>query len=111
MAKDIPCQGKHREFGNFAKTQGIWFAQVLNYLILKVKDFSMFAAKISNFFLSWISRPSQFCVSKNNKSRKLAQGKSVVGQGKHREIEKCNLSGYSDCLAVLFRQSRNTSFK
>ena len=23
MAKEIPCQGKHREFGNFAKTQGI----------------------------------------------------------------------------------------
>ena len=23
MAKNIPCQGKHREFGNFVKTQGI----------------------------------------------------------------------------------------
>ena len=23
MAKKIPCQGKHREFGNFVKTQGI----------------------------------------------------------------------------------------
>ena len=23
MAKIIPCQGKHREFGNFVKTQGI----------------------------------------------------------------------------------------
>ena len=22
MAENIPCQGKHREFGNFAKTQG-----------------------------------------------------------------------------------------
>ena len=32
MAKEIPCQGKHREFGNFAKTQGIWFAQVVNSL-------------------------------------------------------------------------------
>ena len=31
-----PCQGKHREFGNFAKTQGISFAQVVNSLILKV---------------------------------------------------------------------------
>ena len=28
MAKSIPYQGKHREFGNFAKTKGIWFAQV-----------------------------------------------------------------------------------
>ena len=26
MAQKIPYQGKHREFGNFAKTQGIWFA-------------------------------------------------------------------------------------
>ena len=23
VVKIIPCQGKHREFGNFAKTQGI----------------------------------------------------------------------------------------
>ena len=28
--KKNPCQGKHREFGNFAKTQGILFAQVLD---------------------------------------------------------------------------------
>ena len=30
-----PCQGKHREFGNFAKNtgeaQGIWFAQVVKF--------------------------------------------------------------------------------
>ena len=47
MAKKNPCQGKHREFGNFAKTQGIRFAQVVNYLILKLKDILKFAAKIS----------------------------------------------------------------
>ena len=35
MAKKIPCQGKHREFGNFAKTQGILLAQVVNFLILQ----------------------------------------------------------------------------
>ena len=39
--KKNPCQRKHREFGNFAKTQGIWFAQVVNSLILKVKDISI----------------------------------------------------------------------
>ena len=50
MAKRIPCQGKHRDFGNFAKTQGIWFAQVVNSLILKVKDITEFAAEISKFF-------------------------------------------------------------
>ena len=29
------------------KTQGIWFAQVVNSLILRVKDISIFARKIS----------------------------------------------------------------
>ena len=38
-----PCQG------NFAKTQGIWFSQVVNSLILNVKDISIFATRISNF--------------------------------------------------------------
>ena len=50
MAKKNPCQGKHGEFGNFAKTQGIWFSQVVNSLILKVKEILIFAAKISIFF-------------------------------------------------------------
>ena len=40
MVKNIPS----------GKTQGIWFAQVLNSLILKLKDISMFAAEIPNFF-------------------------------------------------------------
>ena len=47
------CQGKDREFGNVAKTQGkqgIWFAQVVNSLILKLKDISVFSVKISHFF-------------------------------------------------------------
>ena len=38
-----------REFGNFAKTQGIWFAQLVNSVIIKVKYISIFAAKASNF--------------------------------------------------------------
>ena len=50
MTKKNPCQRKHREFGNFAKTQGILFGQVVNSLILKVKDIAIFAAKISIFF-------------------------------------------------------------
>ena len=45
-----PCQGKHREFGNFAETQGILFARVVNSLSLKVKNIVLFAAKISIFF-------------------------------------------------------------
>ena len=50
MAKRIPCQGKHREFGNIAKTQGIWFSHFVNSLILKVKDILIFPAKISKHF-------------------------------------------------------------
>ena len=45
MTKKIPCQGKHKEFGNFAKTQEFWFAQVVNSRILKLKDISKFTAK------------------------------------------------------------------
>ena len=61
---------KYGEFGNFAKTQGIWFAQVVNSQNLKVKDILMFAAKKNN--LSWISLPSQFFVCNSHKSHKLA---------------------------------------
>ena len=42
------CQGKHKEFENVAKTQGIWFAQVVNSLIVKVKDIAIFVAKVLN---------------------------------------------------------------
>ena len=44
MAQKIPHQGKHREFRNFAKTQGISFAPVMNSLILKIQDIATFAA-------------------------------------------------------------------
>ena len=37
-------------FGKFVKTQGILFAQVVNSQFLKVKDISIFAVKVSNFF-------------------------------------------------------------
>ena len=49
--QEEPCPV--REFGNYAKTQGIWFAPVVNSLILLVKDISIFAAK--NFqTLHWV---------------------------------------------------------
>ena len=66
----------------------MFFAEVVNALILKVKDIAIFATKKS--FCpprSWIGRPSQFCVCNSHKLCKLAQGKFVVGQGKHREFE------------------------
>ena len=48
ITKNIPCQGKHRKFGNFVKTRGILFAEVV---ILKVKNIEIFAVKISIFFV------------------------------------------------------------
>ena len=75
MAKKNPCQGKHREFGNFAKTQGICFSLVVTSLILKVKDILIFTAEIS----------MKFCICNSHKSRKLAQGKFAVGKGKNTE--------------------------
>ena len=50
MVKEKSCQGRHREFGNSDITQEIWFAQIVNSLILKVKYISIFAAKIPIFF-------------------------------------------------------------
>ena len=101
MAKQIPCQGKHRDFGKFVKTQGkhgefcqktgktqgILLGQVVNVLILKVKDIAIVAAKISIFSRSWIGLPSQFCVCNTHKLCRLAQGQFAVGQGKDRELE------------------------
>ena len=54
MAKNNSLSGKTQGIWKFCqntgKTQEIWFAQVVNSLILKVKDISVFAAKISVFF-------------------------------------------------------------
>ena len=49
-----PWQGKHREFGNFAKTQKLLFAHLVNSLILKIQHIPIFA-KLPNFFL-------EFCI-------------------------------------------------
>ena len=64
--------GNNKSNGNFAKTQGILSAQVVNSLILQVKDIVIFATKI---------------VCNSHKLCKLTQGKLPVGQGKHREFE------------------------
>ena len=62
------------------KTLEILFAQVVNSLILKVQNIAIFVAKF--FFRSWIGLSSQFCVCYSHNSRKLAQGKFAVRQGK-----------------------------
>ena len=64
MAKRNPCQGKHREFGNFAKTQGIGFGQVVNSLILKVKIFRYFPRKFPFFLKLDKSAKSVLCIMK-----------------------------------------------
>ena len=84
---NLEILSKHREFClNKGKTQGILLAQIVNVLILNVKDIAIFAAKKIHFFSrSWIGLPSQFCVCNTHKVSKL--GKFVVGQGKHKEFE------------------------
>ena len=62
IEKKNPCQGKHMEFGNFAKTQGIWFGQVVTSLILKVKDIWKFATTIFIFFKLDKSAKSVLCM-------------------------------------------------
>ena len=65
---------------NTGKSQGTCFAQVVNSLILKVKDISIFASEISHFsFKLDISLPGQFCVC--HKSCKWAHGKFAVQKG------------------------------
>ena len=44
MPKKVPVR-ENREFRNLVKTQGIRFAQVVNFLILKIRDIGIFAAK------------------------------------------------------------------
>ena len=72
-SKKNPCQGKHGEFGNFAKTQGIRFAQVVNM--------SRKLSRKSYFFLSLINLPSLFCVNHVNWHRKIL----LSDRGKKRE--------------------------
>ena len=47
-------------------------AQVVNVLILKVKDIAIVAAKNPFFSRRWIGLPSQFCVCNTHKLYKLA---------------------------------------
>ena len=98
MAKKNPCQGKHREFkkicqntGNFClntgKTQGVLLAQVVNVLILKVKNILIVAAKKSFSPQKLDGSAKSVCVCNSHKLCKLAQGKCAVRQGKHREFK------------------------
>ena len=80
LPQKSPCLGKHREFGNFAKTQGILFAQVVDFLFLKVKDILIFATKISTFFLKLGMSAKSVLLCNSQKSRKLAQGKFALSQ-------------------------------
>ena len=80
------CQGKHKEFGNFVqgKTLGIWYAQVVNSLILKLQDIiAIYAAKCSKF-----SKSVLFMKLSQISEIGTEQFSSWTGekQGKHREF-------------------------
>ena len=65
MAKIFPCLGTHSEIGILPKVakQGILYAhdisqlQVVNVLIIKIKDIEVVAVKFSNIFLEKSVRP------------------------------------------------------
>ena len=85
MAPKKTCHGKHRELGNFVKTQGksrISFVQVVNFQILKIQDIAILAAKLSNCSAinMNLSKNSEIDTGKNFRW----DGKV---QGKHREFE------------------------
>ena len=54
MAPKNTCQGKHREFGNFVKTQRIFFTQIVNSLILKLRDEMIYDVKFFNFVVETV---------------------------------------------------------
>ena len=72
-----------------SETRGFFFAQVVNALILKIKDIAIFAAKKTKTFqkLDRSAKSVLFMYCNSHKLCKLAQGKFAVGQGKHREFE------------------------
>ena len=77
---------------------GILFAQVVNSLILKVKNISTFAMKISKLFLK-LEKSVESVLCNSHTSRKLAQGQNLPldreKTWKTQGFLKCNLSGYS----------------
>ena len=85
---DYPLHWENRENGpgnlDFflpnTRKNGIWFAQIVNSLILKVKDISILAARISIVELDKPAK-SVLCMY-SHKSHKSSQGKFSVGQGK-----------------------------
>ena len=85
MAKEIPCQGKHREIGNIGKRQGICFSHFVNSLILKVKDILIFPAKISKHFevcqINFVSAIVTNHVNWHRKNLRLGREKNRKTQG------------------------------
>ena len=85
IVKKNPCQGKHREFGNFANHREFVFSSCK---FPDSKDKGYICRGNFQFFpRSWIGLPTQFYVCNSHNLCKLAQGKFGVGQGKHREFE------------------------
>ena len=100
LSRPIPRYPRHRENREngqkkslSGKTQGIWkYCQNTGNLVFPLGKFPDSKGKryfdISREnFKTFLSLPNQFCICNCHKSRKLAQGKFVVGHGKHREFE------------------------
>ena len=59
MGKKIPCQGKHRELGHFAKTQGIFVCLSPNFIDFEDQGYCSICREIHQFFRMCLQ--SQFC--------------------------------------------------
>ena len=75
MVKTIPVR-ENRKFGNFAKTQGILSAQVVNFLILKIQDIAEFF-KVS--FTYEIVEYFQNCLREDFQSDRENTGHLLIG--------------------------------
>ena len=85
--KKILCQGKHREFGNFAKIQG----KHREFIDFRKQGYCDICHKISPYFRT--CPPSHFCIKKNKHPQitEIGSGKICFKtggkKGKYRKFE------------------------
>ena len=94
------------EFRNVAKTYGIWYAQIVHSLVLKVGILQYLPQKFPIFCQSWISQPHEFCVCNIHKLQKIDTRNICSRTGKTRNLkilfewgpclnQGCNVSDFS----------------
>ena len=88
MAKRISCQGMHREFGNFAKTQGNLIGQSCKFPDSYGKGYCDICREISIFsqlFVCFVYVLFTNYVNWHRENLRLDRENTGKTQGKHRE--------------------------